>query len=189
MARDGSWTGGIFKAQGQGGRFKLQVSKADESTTHEASRMQAVEQRPARVMAAMAGGLLAATLGAGLWFLVAWMFDVHASFLAALVGPFAGMGAWLLHRRQGSVILQGWSVLITLVVLLAAEAMVVRMIAVRGLSEQLVDQGTNVPVMLPFDVMWNLVATGLTQDPITPLFFAISLWYAISIPKARQEEF
>ncbi|MEE8331102.1 MAG: hypothetical protein V3R84_04960 [Acidimicrobiia bacterium] len=151
--------------------------------------MQVVVQRPTRVMAAMAGGLLAAVLGACLWFLIAWIFSVHASFLAALVGPFAGMGAWLAHRRQGSVLLQGWSVLITLVVLLVAEAMVVRMIAVRGLAEQLVDQGGNVPLLLPFDVMWNLVATGLTQDPITPLFFAVSLWYAISIPKARQEEF
>ncbi|MDH3729691.1 MAG: hypothetical protein OES13_01000 [Acidimicrobiia bacterium] len=147
--------------------------------------MQAVAQRPARVMAAMAGGLLAAVLGACLWFLVAWMFNVHASFLAALVGPLAGMGAWLAHRKRGSILLQGWSVFITLAAMLVAEAMVVRMIAVRGLAEQ---DGA-VPLMLPLDVLWNLVATGITQDPITPLFFAISLWYAISIPKERKEEY
>ena len=136
-------------------------------------------------MAAMAVGVVAATAGAWVWFLVAWIFDVHASFLASLVGPFAGMGIWLIHRRQGSPFLQGWSVLITLAAMLAAEAMVVRMIAVRGLEAS---QG-EVPLLLPFGVMWDLVATGITQDPITPLFFAISLWYAISIPKERKEEY
>jgi hypothetical protein len=134
-------------------------------------------------MAAMAVGLVAAAAGAGVWFLVAWIFGVHASFLSSLVGPFAGMGIWLIHRRQGSPFLQGWSVFITLAALLAAEAMVVRMIAVRALEAS---QG-EVPLLLPFGVMWDLVATGITQDPITPVFFAISLWYAISIPRRRDE--
>lgn len=134
-------------------------------------------------MAAMAVGVIAATVGAAVWFLVAWVFGVHASFLASLVGPFAGMGIWLIHRRQGSPFLQGWSVLITLAAMLAAEAMVVRMIAVRGLEAA----SGNVPVLLPMGVMWDLVATGITQDPITPVFFAISLWYAITIPRRREE--
>jgi hypothetical protein len=144
--------------------------------------MQIVAQRPARVMAAMAGGVLAATVGACLWFVVAWIFGVHASFLSALVGPFAAMAAWMIHRKQGSPLLQGWSVFVTLVAMLAAEAMVVRMIAVRGLEGQ-----GEVAILLPLDVMWNLVSTGVTQDPITPLFFAVSLWYAISIPRRRAE--
>ena len=151
----------------------------------EVSPMQAVAQRPARLLAAMAVGLVAASAGAGVWFLVAWMFSVHASFLASLVGPFAGMSIWLIHRRQGSPFLQGWSVLITLGAMLAAEAMVVRMIAVRGLEAS---QG-HVPVMLPMGVMWDLVATGITQDPITPVFFAISLWYAITIPRHREADY
>ncbi len=135
-------------------------------------------------MAAMAGGAAAAAIGGCLWFFVAWLFDVHASFLSALVGPFAAMAAWMIHRRQGSRFLQGWSVFITLVAILVAEAMVVRMIAVRGLEGQ-----GDVPLMLPLDVMWDLVATGVTQDPITPLFFAVSLWYAISIPRYRDEAY
>ena len=144
--------------------------------------MQAVAQRPARVMAAMAGGMMAAIAGAGLWFVVAWLFDVHASFLAALVGPFAGVAAWLIHHRRGSVLLQGWSVLVTLAAMLVAEAMVVRILAVREIG----DAG-EVPLMLPFGLMKDLVSTGITQDPITVLFFAMSLWDAISIPRHRPE--
>lgn len=145
--------------------------------------MQAVKQRSTRVMAAMAGAGVAAAVAGGLWFTIAWMFGVHASFLAALVGPFAAMAAWLIHRRQGTLLLQGWSVFVTLFALLAAEAMVVRMIAVRGLEEG----AGEVALLLPIDVMWNLISTGVTQDPITPLFFGISLWYAISIPRPRDE--
>ena len=132
----------------------------------------------------MAGGLVAAAVGGLLWFTIAWAFDVHASFLAALVGPFAAMAAWMIHRKQGSMLLQGWSVFVTLGALLVAEAMVVRMIAVRGLE---VD--AEVALWLPLDIMWNLISTGVTQDPITPLFFAVSLWYAISIPRPRTEEY
>jgi len=132
----------------------------------------------------MAGGMAFAAVGALLWFTIAWVFGVHASFLAALVGPFAAMAVWIIHRRQGSPLLQGWSVFVTLVAMLLAESMVVRMIAVRGLEGR-----GEVPVLLPFDVMWDLIATGVTQDPITPLFFAVSLWYAISIPRRRTEEY
>jgi hypothetical protein len=146
--------------------------------------MQIVAQRSTRVMVAMTGGVMAAAAGALLWFVVAWTFNVHASFLAALVGPFAAMAAWLIHNRTGSRLLQGWSVLVTLLAMLAAEAMVVRMIAVRGLEGQ-----GEVAVLLPFGVMWDLISTGITQDPITPLFFAVSLWYAISIPRPRDDDF
>lgn len=157
-----------------------------------------VERRPAvgRVLVAGLIGALAAAAAGLVWFLVSWMLNIHGSFLAILIGPAVGLAIYRAAGRRGSPPLQALSLLVALVAILIAEVFVMRMIAVRALEQE----GYQVALFLPLRAQWNLIAAGLVGDAVaasegakilpfaTPLFFAMSLYYAIRLPRHRPED-
>lgn len=129
---------------------------------------------------AVAAGLGAAAASGLVWFAVVAFTDRHLSAVSMLVGlTVAHAVIWGARGKKGPG-LQALGISITLVALLVVEAFAVRILVAR----ELIDLGieTELAVMLPLDVFWNMVAAGITNDPPTVLFWGLALWYAITVP-------
>jgi hypothetical protein len=130
-------------------------------------------------------GLAGALIGCGVWFVASAMTNRHLSAISILVGVAVGHGIHGKDSRRGArfQVLGG---AMTLVALLITEAFVMRMLVVRELVE--LGSANELPLLLPFRVMWDLVAAGITGDPPMSLFWGVALWYAVSVPKKRPFE-
>lgn len=141
---------------------------------------------------------IVAGIAAGLaWFGLARAFFIHGSFMSILVGPLVGYAVWHGAGRKGSTVLQVVSLVVTLMIVLLVEVFVMRMIAVQELKTQGV---SDVPLWLPLATQWKLLSTGLVGDAFvadegstvlpfaTPIFFGMSLYYALRLPRARAED-
>lgn len=123
----------------------------------------------------------AAAAASGLvWFAVVALTDRHLSAVSMLVGMAVAHAVVWGARHHKGVGYQAVGITVTLIALLVVEAFAVRILVVRELFDLGID--TQLDVVLPLDVFWNLIAAGITNDPPTVLFWGLALWYAITVP-------
>ncbi|NIV32653.1 MAG: hypothetical protein GWN58_25375 [Anaerolineae bacterium] len=79
--------------------------------------------------------------------------------------------------------MQAISVAITLAALVVSQYLIVRYSAVELLAEEGI---TGLPLLMPLDLMIDLVVTSIGENLITLIFWAIALWAAFSTPARRR---
>ena len=144
--------------------------------------LQAETENP-NVMVAVLAGLAAAVVGTLVWYGVVIITDYQLGFIAVGVGWLIGMGVAFGAGRKRGPALQGISVAITLAALVVSQYLIVRQFAVELLAEEGI---TGLPLLLPLDLMIDLVVTSIGENLITLVFWAIALWAALSTPARRR---
>ena len=138
---------------------------------------------------AAAGAVLLAGVGAVaaslIWFLASSVFNRHLSAASVLVGLAVAGGVVGREGRRGKSY-QALSLGVTLAALLVTEVFIMRLLVVRELIE--LGSTSELPIILPFNVMWDLVAAGIAGDLRLSLFWAVALWFAVSVPRKRKWE-
>ena len=130
-------------------------------------------------------GVAGAAAAGMLWFGVSALLTRHMSALSVLVG-FAVAGGVVGRAGRRGRDYQAVSLALTLAALLITEAFVMRLLVVRELVS--LGSTSELPLVLPLNVMWDLVAAGIAGDPPLSLFWAVALWFAVSIPRKRKWE-
>jgi hypothetical protein len=144
-------------------------------------QLHAETKRPNLLLAVLAG-LAAAVIGTLVWYGVVIITNYRVGFIVAGVGWLVGIAVVFGSGRKRGPALQAVSVAITLVALVVSQWLIMRHFVV----EVLVEQGfTGLPLFMPLDAMFDLVITGITEDLLTLIFWAIALWAAFATPARR----
>ncbi len=83
--------------------------------------------------------------------------------------------------QKRGLLLQLISVGITIAAMAVSEYLIVRHFAVESLARRGV---TDIPWLLPLDVMLMLIVEGLKASPLTLLFWGIAVWQAFTMLRA-----
>lgn len=146
--------------------------------------MQAETENPNLILAALAG-LGAATIGALVWYGVVVITNYQVGIIAAGIGWLVGIAVVFGSGRKRGPALQAISVIITLMALVVSQYLIMRHFAVEYLTEQ--EPGfPGLPLLLPVDLMFELVVEGLKSDLLTIVFWGIALLAAVATPARRR---
>lgn len=146
------------------------------TTTVEATERTSI----ARALLWALGGAFVASIG---WYLAIMITGRHLSPMAVGVGFFVSAGVIKGTQARGWPV-QTMSVVMTIVGLLATEYFAVRLLGIRYLTEQGV--ASDIPLWISPSVAWDFVSSGILADPLTPIFFGVSLWFALVVPAKRK---
>ncbi len=144
--------------------------------------LQAETENP-NVIVAVLAGLAAAVVGTLVWYGVVVITNYQVGFIAVGVGWLIAMAVVLGSGRKRGPALQAISVAITLAALVVSQYLIVRYSAVELLAEEGI---TGLPLLMPLDLMIDLVVTSIGENLITLIFWAIALWAAFSTPARRR---
>ncbi len=128
-------------------------------------------------------GLGAAVLSSVVWYGAVVITNLQLGVIAVGVGWLVAQAVMLGAGRKRGSSLQGLSVAITVLAMAFSQYLIIRHFAVQALSKQ---GYTNIPFLLPVDLMVRLVVESLKNDPLTLLFWAIAVWEAYRLPAPRR---
>lgn len=135
-----------------------------------------------RVAVAALLGVLVALVTSLIWYAVVATTQYQLGIVAVVVGWLVGKAV---VRGAGGVrgpALQKLSAGITAAAMIFSEYLIAR----HFLAQRLAAEGiTYVPVLLPVRFMLLLIGDSLVTDPLTLVFWAIAIWEAYRVPKAR----
>lgn len=138
---------------------------------------------PRNLIQGAACGLGAAIAAALIWFSIVYVTNYEIGWIAILIGVLVGFavvnGSGRCHGRQ----LQLISVVLTLFSMALAEYLITRQFLIEAFLEEGI---TNVPLMLPLNIMAELVWVGITAHPPTLFFWAIAMYVAFRIPQGQK---
>lgn len=144
--------------------------------------LKAEAEDPNQVGALILG--LGAAVGASLlWYAFVVMTKYQVGFIAIAVGWLVAQAVILGAGHKRGPRLQILSVALTLVAMALSEYLIVRHFAVEALAQQ---GYTNIPLLLPINVMVSLVVEGIKNDPLSLLFWGIAVWEAYALPAPRR---
>jgi hypothetical protein len=145
-------------------------------------QFQAETQNPNLILAVLAG-LAAAAAGALIWYGFVALTNYQVGLIAAGMGLLVGLAVMFGSGRKRGPALQAISVTITLAALIISEYLILRHLYV----EYLAGQGfSGLPLFMPLNAMFELVVTGIKEDPITLAFWAVALLAAFAMPARRR---
>jgi hypothetical protein len=143
-----------------------------------------VETAKPNLLGAIGLGVLAAIIGAVVWVLVAVIFEVTVGYVAIGVGFIVGWGVILGSGRKRGIKLQITSTIITLVAILMAEYATFVYFVTEYVKETYPVETADITIFwispIDPDFLSSLVS------PIGFLIWAIGLYVAFTIPKARK---
>lgn len=127
---------------------------------------------------------LGAAVGASLlWYAFVVLTKSQLGLIAIAVGWLVAQAVILGAGHKRGPRLQILSVGLTLVAMALSEYLIVRHFAVEALATE---GYTNIPFLLPVNVMVSLVIEGIKNDPLSLLFWGIAVWEAYAIPAPRR---
>jgi len=134
-----------------------------------------------------AGGLLfglgAAIVSSLVWYGVVVLTKYELGILAVGVGWLVGQAVMLGAGRKRSTLLQVMSVAITVAAMVSSEYLIVRYFVAQALAERGV---TDLALLLPLNLVVEMIIEGIKASPLTLLFWAIAVWQAFVIPAPRR---
>jgi len=128
-------------------------------------------------------GLGAAALSSVVWYGAVVVTNLQLGIIAVGVGWLVAQAVMLGAGRKRGASLQGLSIAITVLAMAFSQYLIVRHFAVQSLARR---GYTNIPLLLPFDLMVGLIVESIRNDPLTLLFWAIAVWEAYKLPGARR---
>ncbi len=128
-------------------------------------------------------GLGAAILSSVAWYGVVVVTNYQLGIIAVGVGWLVAQAVMLGAGRKRGASLQGLSVAITVLAMGFSQYLIVRHFAAQSLAKR---GYTNIPLLLPLDLMVKLIVESLKAAPLTLLFWAIAVWEAYKFPAARR---
>lgn len=143
---------------------------------------QAETEEP-NLIGALLIGLGAALISSLIWYAVVVVTNYQLGIIAIAVGWLVAQAVMLGAGRKRGPRLQGLSVVITVMAMAFSEYLIVRHFAVQALAKE---GYTNIPLLLPLDVMLILIVEGIKADPLTLLFWGIAVWEAFALPAQRR---
>ncbi|MBE9507004.1 MAG: hypothetical protein IMY86_03060 [Chloroflexi bacterium] len=141
------------------------------------------EAESPNLMGALLFGLGAAVVSSLVWYGIVAITHYQLGFIAVGVGWLVGTAVRLGAGRKRGMALQITSVLITLITMAVSEYFIVRYFAMQALVEE---GYTGIPLLLPADLMVQLIVEGIKSEPVTLLFWGIAAWEAFAIPAKRR---
>lgn len=132
------------------------------------------------ILGGLLAGVVAAVLATALWYAVVSISHYQLGIVAIVVGFLVGQAVVLGAGRRGSIALVGFSVLLTLLALVASEYLIIA----NFVGQQLAP-GETIELIQPPNFVVEVVMESLKAEPLTLAFWAIALFQAFTIP-ARQ---
>jgi hypothetical protein len=121
-------------------------------------------------------GLIAGIIPAAFWYEIATISKYHFGVLAILVGWVIGKFVAIGSRQQRELLLQVTSVILSLFMLILTEYFIIRYFLVQSL------EFARVPIFLPLSTTISLLSEAWKNEPMTILFWMISLGLAFAVP-------
>ena len=121
-------------------------------------------------------GLIAGIIPAAFWYEIATVSRYHFGVLAILVGWVIGKFVAIGSRQRRELLLQVTSVILSLSMLILTEYFIIRYFLVQSL------EFSRVPIFLPLSTTTSLSSEAWKNEPITILFWIISLGLAFAVP-------
>lgn len=121
-------------------------------------------------------GLIAGIIPAVFWYEIATVSKYHFGVLAILVGWVIGKFVAIGSRQRRELLLQVTSVILSLSMLILTEYFIIRYFLVQSL------EFSRVPIFLPLSATISLFSEAWKNEPITILFWIISLGLAFAVP-------
>ncbi|MBK9924003.1 MAG: hypothetical protein IPP66_01810 [Anaerolineales bacterium] len=122
-------------------------------------------------------GLIAGFIPAVFWYKIATLSGYHFGVLAILVGWAIGKFVTIGTRQRQEISVQVTSVILSLSMLILTEYFIIRYFLVQSL------EFSRVPVFLPVNTTISLLSEVWKNEPITILFWIMSLGLAFAVPK------
>jgi hypothetical protein len=110
------------------------------------------------------------------WYEIATVSKYHFGVLARLVGWVMGKFVAIGSRQRRELLLQVTSVILSLSMLILTEYFITRYVLVQSL------EFSRVPIFLPLSTTISLLGEAWRNEPITMLFWIISLGLAFAVP-------
>ena len=140
------------------------------------------ETEGANFVGALILGGIAALAASVLWYGIVVVTNYEVGIVAIAVGWLVANGVVLGAGRKRGRVLQGISITLTLLAMVASQYLILRYFVVQVLTEEGV---TGIPLLLPLDLMAEILAESIRQDPLTLLFWALAVFEAYKIPARR----
>lgn len=128
-------------------------------------------------------GVGAAVISSLVWYGIVAITHYQLGSIAVGVGWLVGTAVRLGAGGKRGMLLQIISVLITLIAMAVSEYLIVRYFVVQVLAAE---GYTDIPLLLPADMMLELMAESIKEKPMTLLFWGIATWEAFAIPAKRR---
>jgi hypothetical protein len=144
--------------------------------------LQAETENP-KVIVALLVGVVAALAASLIWYAVVAITDYKLGIIAVGVGWLIGQAVVFGSGRKRGPALQAISVGITIVAMALSEYLIVRHFVVEALTEE---GYTDFALLLPLDVMAEIIMEGIKANPLTLVFWGIAIWASFSVPARRR---
>lgn len=135
------------------------------------------------MLRALAFGLVAALVGAGIWYGIVVTTQYEVGFVAILIGWLVGRAVVLGSGGKRGLRLQGLSVAIALAAMAGAYYFSLQHAVVGYVTETYgAAAAATVPLFLPLDATADVMTSSLQDDPIELVFWAIAIYAAFRVP-------
>jgi hypothetical protein len=125
----------------------------------------------------------AALISAFLWYGLVVITHRQIGYAAIAVGWIVAQATIFGARQKQGCLIQLISVLSTGFAMLLSEYLIVRYVVVQSLTAK---GYTNIPLFMPLDVTIESIGIGISNSPITLLFWGIALWEAFAFSVKRR---
>lgn len=142
----------------------------------------AAETEGARMVPAIALGLLASLAAAAVWYGAVILTKYQLGVIAVGVGWLVAYAVMFGAGKKRGGALPYVSVGISLIGMVIAQYLIVQHYAVKALA----DEGITGVRLLPVGLSINLIYESLKADPLTLLFWIIALWQAFVLTRKRR---
>lgn len=146
------------------------------------SALRAETENP-NLLVALLLGLLAALGSSLIWYGLVAVTGYQLGIIAIGVGWLVAQAVVIGAGRKRGLKVQAISIVAVVIAMALGEYLLVRHYAIQALEIQGL---TDIPVLLPIDVMLELIVAGIESDMLTLVFWGIAVYEAFTIPAQRK---